>query len=303
MTAPEAPATAPDTAMQLEETLKAQLKDRGASPIILSIGARGSGKSFHMLSMLMWCLDNRCYDKYHCVLPTWSYEQHDSYAFMKDKKHVDKIFVYEKWKSTLPEAILKRKETADSSRILLIIDDAGAASDRDPSLKGDQKKINSFHDDPYLPALLSVARHKQGLSCWIGFHSLASADTLSVFLRQQVTWVWQYRISNSKLLEQVYLEQLSLSLDGQSDGDAPGSGFRKFRGQFYEHTKGKYSGSPPVLAPTYNGIAIETANGAIDFGLREWFLKEKEKLKKLVGGKKRKREEEEEDLSGYVTGM
>lgn len=70
------------TQMQLEETLKAQLKDRGASPIILSIGARGSGKSFHMLSMLMWCLQNKCYDKYHCVLPTWHYEQNYSYTFL-----------------------------------------------------------------------------------------------------------------------------------------------------------------------------------------------------------------------------
>ena len=53
--------------------------------ICLSIGLKGSGKTYHSLKFICFMLENhpKVYDKYLLILPAYQYEQNDSYEWLK----------------------------------------------------------------------------------------------------------------------------------------------------------------------------------------------------------------------------
>ena len=61
--------------------------------IVLSIGLKGSGKTYNSLKYIKYMLENepKVYDKYLLILPAFKYEQNDSYEWLKKYKKVIKF--------------------------------------------------------------------------------------------------------------------------------------------------------------------------------------------------------------------
>ena len=63
---------------------------------ILSIGNKGTGKSWTMLHFLKLALEKDWFECYYLVLPAYTHEANDSYDFIK-KYSKSKIYIYTEW--------------------------------------------------------------------------------------------------------------------------------------------------------------------------------------------------------------
>lgn len=239
----DAPAAAEGESAEVKEALDAMWCDPKATPAVVLVGARGSGKSFFANKMIRAALENGAIDKLFAVVPTLRFEASGSYAWFDDPQFKGKIFVQEAYSPSLTLQLLNRKIEEKSSRVCLWVDDLAAADGL------------AFFADHNFARLLVVSRHLRTCIVLCN-HSVASGHQIPAFVRQQVSHLVLMRVSNRKLLETAYIEFLSLH-----------KGFRNFK-HFLEVFV-RISEQGPG-----SGICIDLAGkapGKAALSIREWW--------------------------------
>lgn len=161
--------------------------------VVLSIGTKGSGKTYLVLKYLKFAIERGLYDQYLLVLPMFMMEENDSYKFInpKDKN----IFVYDTYHEVITSDLIKfqSKNKDNKKKTFFLIDDAS----------GEQV----FRIDDSLRHLITSIRHFN-VCLWMCVHS--ASGILSPFIRQQTDILFLSKITNYKLLKNIYEEFLSL---------------------------------------------------------------------------------------------
>jgi hypothetical protein len=165
--------------------------------IVVSCGGKGSGKTTFFLANLRAMLDQDAFEDYQLIIPSLFIEADDSYAWLREEK---RLTIYTKYHQSLLTKILKRNSNPKTQlRTLFVIDDA-------------TKFAADLHDghNEELISFVSEARHVH-VTSWILLHSLK--NVLSPIMRENLGFLVIYDISNRKLLDDVWQEYLSVSVD------------------------------------------------------------------------------------------
>lgn len=172
-------------------------KSMNGGTVVVSCGAKGSGKSTFMLSILRASVEASAYEDYILVFPSLFVEQHDSYAWcMKQKEFT----IYTNYHNLILEKLYhQNKDLKKQKKTLVIIDDATTFA-----------KELRLATNENLIALVSQARHLK-VTLWILVHSLK--NILSPCLRENSGWLLIYSITNAKLLKDVHEDFLSVYCD------------------------------------------------------------------------------------------
>ena len=78
---------------------------------ILSIGSKGSGKTYLMMAFLKYCLQNNIYESIHFVCPSYEGEQNNSYNFIENQKHIQIYQHYNEGVSKKVDVSRRKKKT------------------------------------------------------------------------------------------------------------------------------------------------------------------------------------------------
>lgn len=257
--------------VNLQQQLLEMFEDRYQSPILLVLGQKGGGKSFRMMTIIMYLIHNNIYDRYFFVLPTYKFEASNSYAWLAPFK--DRVYVVDEYTPEITQAFMDRRDDTvpphELPRTFLWLDDVGCNE--------------TFRNDRQFVSLLSIARHKR-LSVALCYHSLTSGCTLNPFLRQNVTHTFLFRVTNEKLLESVFEELISMT--GQFER------FKDFRFVYNAHTCSKVDPATGAIEKNFNGLCINNALGCIDWEVAEWLPEESKELLKFLDAMKKEMEEE-----------
>ena len=167
---------------------------------ILSIGSKGSGKSYLLCSYLKYVLKHNIFKNIHFVCPCFSGEANNSYGFLKNQKHV---LVYPHYSETITKIVDKDRR---KGRTLFMVDDASG-------------ELLKQVDSSFIQ-LATTTRHFAGCTVYVCVHSCKKI--LSPIIRQNLDHLFIYRIINVKLLEDLYDEYFSMLFDN----------FKQFK-QFY----------------------------------------------------------------------
>jgi len=179
----------------MNDFIKSTLKHR----LILSIGTKGSGKTYTMLNYLKFCFAHpKMYDQYILILPAYTIEQNDSYSFIDANQK--NIFIFEQYDEMITEHFLKDQYKKKKST-LFVIDDSSSQG--------------MFNLDDSLKHLITVLRHMETTLFLI---SHAASGIMSPFIRMNSDILLLSRITNYKLLETIYDEFLSLTHFQGHDG-------------------------------------------------------------------------------------
>lgn len=205
--------------------------------VVLSIGTKGSGKTFLMLKYLKFAMENDLYDQYILVLPMFSLEENDSYNFIDPKQ--PHIFVFDTYNEVLTADLIKQqtKEKKEKRKIFFAIDDASG------------EDVWSIDDS--LRHLITSIRHFN-VALWMCVHS--ASGILSPFIRQQTDILFLSKITNYRLLKNIYEEFLSL-MDDYIGHDGHQSFVRKFTELHREK---------------YQVIYMNIRTGSIDYNVANW---------------------------------
>ena len=176
---------------------------------ILSIGAKSSGKTYLMMAVLKYCLQNNIYEAIHFVCPSYEGEQNNSYDFIKNQMHIQIYQHYNEGVSKKIDISRRKKKT------LFLLDDASG------------ELLNNL--DNTLMQLITTTRHFKGCTIYLACHSCKKI--LTPLIRQQVDSLFIYKIINMKLLNDLYDEYFSQFKDK----------FRDFKTDYLSWTKEKYS--------------------------------------------------------------
>ena len=263
--------------VNLEEQLKTMFQERTEAPILLCLGQKGGGKSFRMMTLIMWLLRNDVFDQYFLVLPTFRFESSNSYAWLRPFQ--DKVFITTEYTPEMSQAFIDRKDDSlpphEIPRTFLWLDDVGMNE--------------TFRTDRQFVGLLSIARHKR-LSVCLCYHSLTSGHTLSPFLRQNVTHTLLFRVTNEKLLESIFEELISMT--------GHYARFREFKQVYNHHTCSEVNASTGEVTKNFKGICINNSLGCLDWKIDEWFPEETQILLQFL--EKMRQSADEEKLPAPV---
>lgn len=172
--------------------IQSVLKNR----VILSLGTKGSGKTYLMLNYLRYSLTHGLYDMYILVLPAYVIEQQDSYKFLKEFEQEKNVYIFDHYDEFITAQFLKDQENPKKEKLktLYIIDDASGE--------------NIWNIDPHLKSLITVIRHLE-TTLWLLVH--ATSRILAPFLRSNTDILLLCKVTSYKLMENIYDEFLSLT--------------------------------------------------------------------------------------------
>jgi hypothetical protein len=179
--------------------------------LILSLGTKGSGKSYLLCNFLKHAFKHKLFQRYVLILPAFSYEQNDSYDFIdtKDKN----IHVFEAYDEVIIKHLMKIQSTHKTQlKTFVCIDDASGQ--------------DIFYIDGELRQFITVLRHTN-CALWCLVH--ACSGILSPFIRQNCDILILCKMTNRKLITNIYEEYLSMIEEYQNK-----DGFNKFVQQFRE---------------------------------------------------------------------
>lgn len=242
-----------------EENFLKDTTDNGR--FIMSIGQKGGGKSYLLCAYLKCVLHYNIFKYIHFVCPCYNGEQNNSYAFLKDQKHV---MIYPHYK----EAVSKRVDTdRKKGKTLFIIDD------------GSGELLKNI--DNTFCQLATTGRHFHGLTTFICVHSCKKI--LTPLIRQNIDHLFIYRIINMKLLNDLYDEYFSSYFDR----------FKDFKAFYMDIIKEKYSCIH--FSIHQEGLDINVKNWSIITNQDQYVLKKtKSNVKKPV----KKKEEDKPKQQG-----
>jgi len=175
------------------QTTEKEFLEKFHGKLTLSIGAKGSGKSFMMLHYLHYAMKNGLYSEYHLVLPVWGHEQNSSYSWIEKMKTKAKIFIYSEHDLSTLEKLQKRKQPFQD--VFYGIDDSTGSW----KLQADPEEIK----------YLSRLRHFN-CTMWVVVHTVRAA--LPASLRAQVDFLFIYLNTNRTALMALYEEWMSVAL-------------------------------------------------------------------------------------------
>lgn len=165
--------------------------------VVVSCGAKKSGKTCWMLAILHACVDANAFDDYILVFPSIFVEQYDSYSWCLKQKQ---FTIYTNYHNFILEKLYNQnKDRKKQRKTLVVIDDATTFASE---LK------NPANEN--LIALVSQTRHLK-VSVYILVHSLK--NILSPVLRENVNYLIIYSVTNAKLLKDIHEEYLSVQCD------------------------------------------------------------------------------------------
>lgn len=178
----------------LEKTFCRDVKE---GTLIVSCGAKKSGKTNFMLAMLRACVEANAFDDYILIFPSLLVEQYDSYKWcMKQKEFT----IYTGYHPSIIEKLYKRNlDPKKRKRTLLIIDDATMFC----------KDLMYAQKSSELVGVISQSRHIQ-VSTWVLLHSLRGI--ISPVLRENTGYLIVYSIMNERLLNAIWEEYLSIKI-------------------------------------------------------------------------------------------
>ena len=165
------------------------LKELGNGVFVCAIGAKRSGKTYMLTKYLMYAIKNNMFEEYHLVLPQFKgNERSHAYDFLKTCKNV---FVYNKYHEIIAKKILKLMY---KKHIMFAVDDA----------------TGQFYNniDPTLIELATCNEHQKACTIYICVHS--AKKCLCPMIRQQCNFLILYRLSNRKLLYDIWEEFFSM---------------------------------------------------------------------------------------------
>lgn len=204
----------------------------------LSIGTKGSGKTYLMVSYLKYVLYFDIFDYIHFVCPSYLGEQSKSYDFLKNQKQVN---IYPHYHEKISKRVDKDRK---KGRTLFLIDDAS----------GELLK----NIDNTLIQLITTTRHFKGLNIWIAVHSCKKI--LTPIIRQNIDYLFIYKIVNGLLVKDLYDEYFSMTYDN----------FKEFKNVFSQ-----------LMEEKYNCLLYTNHNEYMDNNVKNWkLLKYKIELKK-----------------------
>jgi hypothetical protein len=165
---------------------------------ILSIGVPGAGKTFTMLECLKAWYKYGMFDEYILILPTYKYEQNDSYAFIEE--YGDNVTIYDQYVAKIGEDLLKqqkaayskdgkKKKGARAKTIFFGIDDS---THQGESLMKDKSMIEIATTSRHIHVHTHLIMH-------------AAKDVIPPKVRNQIAFVFIYDVS-PQLLEVIYKE-------------------------------------------------------------------------------------------------
>ena len=227
----------------LEDYFLQQMKE---FRIVLSIGLKGSGKTYSSLKYIKYMLEKEpeVYDKYLLILPSYRYEQHDSYQWLE--QHKKKVNVYPYYSGIIFEQLIaKQQALANKNKPLVkyffLFDDCTVAGN------------SLFNADDYLIEAIATCRHLQ-VGMWFNAHG--ASKVMPPILRSNADFIFIFTISNGKLFETLFEEFCSMNIEDLK------SAFKEFRQQYRNHMKEQ----------EFNSFIISVRNSAIDWTTKGWKL-------------------------------
>lgn len=169
----------------MEEDLINELKKQGR--IILSIGVKGSGKSFGALNFLKYAYANNMYDKYFIVVPKATFTNGE-YKFIMNEKNTT---IFNGFNESVPKAVLKHCD--GRRRIFFMIEDSSQYS-------------KQIHNNQDIANILTTSR-------WLNmcFYMIThGAKIMNPMMRANADYVLLSKITSEKLLMTIYEEFFSL---------------------------------------------------------------------------------------------
>ena len=157
---------------------------------ILSIGNKGTGKSWTMLHFLKLALEENWFECYYLVLPAYTHEANDSYDFIK-KYSKSKIYIYTEWDTDI---ILTKVMQDPAEKKLIMCDDSTGS-------------WNSFAFDPLMTKFLAQLRHYT-CTMYVITHSIRKS--LPTVMRALIDGLLVYNTSSKMSLQVIYEEYLSI---------------------------------------------------------------------------------------------
>ncbi len=127
----------------------------------LIIAEPGGGKTFLMLNVLKYYLDNNTFTEYHLVLPAFKNERDGSYDFLKNPKYKKYVFIYNEYHQKISETLYKRQFVTDPKKLFFWIDDS----------TGEQGLWN----DDYITKIATKTRHLR-----TSFYIICHSDGASI---------------------------------------------------------------------------------------------------------------------------
>lgn len=261
----------------MEARFKEMLKDPRQEAFVLSVGLKGSGKTYLVSQMLRWCMtatrdDGQVglYEKYFVIAPTYKFEASNTYAFLNDRKWTGRaeVYVAEEYGTSLSQDFLNRDDAKKgyvAPRSMVFVDDLTAAA------------YDRLSGDPAFLRLVSIMRHKR-VSLVLCHHSLRSgggggSSIINPFLRAQLSYIFLHKISNVKLAKSLYEEFVSINPEC--------GGFGGFQKLLVDYVLKK--------AQEHNLLAIDCASCDIATDANRWFLVTESGVSTVVapGGGKR----------------
>ena len=216
-----------------QESEKEFLKMATSDKFILSIGNKGTGKSFTLLHFLKLAFENDWYDCYFLVLPMYQHEAASSYDFIKEHKN-KKIYVYNEWDSEIILNQVMDKNPAEKK--FICVDDSTG-------------HFNSYAYDPILTKFLATLRHWT-CTMWVITHTIRKS--LPTAMRALIDGLLVYNTSSRMSLQVVYEEYLSILFDT----------FNQFLTYYKKHV---------LYSTPYNGLFINIRmNDKVYENINEW---------------------------------
>ena len=158
---------------------------------ILSIGSKGSGKSYLLCSYLKYVLKNNIFKNIHFICPCYEGEANNSYDFLKNQKHV---LIYKHYSEAVTKIVDKDRR---KGKTLFLIDDASG-------------ELLKQMDNTFIQ-LITTTRHFKGCTVYVCCHS--AKRILACIIRQNLDHLFIYKIINAGLIEDLYDEYFSMLFD------------------------------------------------------------------------------------------
>ena len=155
--------------------------------INLVCGGKGSGKTHFLTQYIKYSMSQKRFSKYYLLLPSFLNEADSAYEFLKVFSNVV-IF------------------TTDSPKIIEMITNDKTPGSKLFALDDSTNFSSNFKEDKQFIKLVTTRRHAK-ITMMLIVHSLKATITPAV--RNNVDFLFLYRITNQNLLQGVYEEFLS----------------------------------------------------------------------------------------------
>lgn len=208
--------------------------------ISVFVGIKGSSKTYTILHLLKKYIDTHRYTRYYLIFPSYLNDNdQEQYEFLRQVKDKNiKIKLFTKYSPSVIKTIMKERKKDEKENALLIIDDS---TDQGVDLSKDKNFIH----------IITTSRHIK-LAIHLVTHTLKKV--LSPVVRNNIDYLFTYRIVNKTLLESLYDELFSSFPDWTN--------FKDFSQWYFKN----------ILKVQYTCIFLNCLSMDYDYHVKDWKL-------------------------------